>query len=69
MEWRAPATERDICGEGGKGNRDEPKRYAVALCTPHWVPLDVTGDKVCEGQKQTTQQKQADIDKRRRTAS
>lgn len=38
---------------------------AGALCSPCWVPLDVTGDILCEGQKQTTQQKQGDVDERR----
>lgn len=56
-----------IYGNGGNGNKDEPKGSAGALCTPYWVPLDVTGDILCEGQKQTTQQKQADVDKRRHT--
>lgn len=49
------------------GNKDEPKGSAGALCPPYWVPLDVTGDISYEGQKQTTQQKQADVDKRRHT--
>lgn len=40
---------------------------AGALCTAYGVPLDVTGDILCKGQKQTTQQKQADVDKRRHT--
>lgn len=56
-----------IYGNGGNGNKDKPKGCAGALCTAYWVPLDVTGDILCEGQKQTTQQKQADIDKRRHT--
>lgn len=47
-------------------HKGEPKESAGTLCTPYWVPLDVTGDILCEGQKQTTQQKQADIDKCRR---
>lgn len=48
------------------GSRDEPMGSAVAPCTPQWAPLDVTGDKVCKEQKQTTQQKLGDIDKRSR---
>lgn len=50
------------------GDTDRPKRSAVAPCTPQRAPLDVTGDKVCEGQKQATQQKLEDIDKRRRSS-
>lgn len=65
--WRAPAIEGVIYGDGRNGNKDEPRGSTGALCAPYWVPLDVTGDKLCEGQKQTTQQKQADVDKRRRT--
>lgn len=65
--WRAAAIEGVIYGNGGNGNKDEPKGAAGALCTPYWVPLDVTGDILCEGQKQTTQQKRADVDKRRHT--
>lgn len=65
--WRAPAIEGVIYGSGGNGNKDEPKGSTRALCTLYWVPLDVTGDKLCEGQKQTTQQKQADVDKGRHT--
>lgn len=49
----------------GNGNKDEPKGSAGTQCTPYWLPLDVTGDKLCVVQKQTTQQKQADVDKRR----
>lgn len=65
--WRAAAIEGVIYGNGGNGNKDEPRGSAGALCTPYWVPLDVTGDILCGGQKQTTQQKQADVDKRRQT--
>lgn len=65
--WRAAAIEGVIYGNGGNGNKDEPKGSAGALCTPYWVPLDVTGDILWEGQKQTTQQKRADVDKRRHT--
>lgn len=65
--WRAAAIEGVICGNGGNGNKDEPKGSAGAPCTPYWVPLEVTGDILCEGQEQTTQQKQADVDKRRHT--
>ena len=65
---RAAAIERVISGSGGgDGNKDEPKGSAGALCTPYWVPLDVTGDILCEGQKQTSQRKQVDVDKRRHT--
>lgn len=42
-----------------------PWGSAAALCTPHWAPLDVTADILYDGRKQTTQQKQADVDKRR----
>lgn len=49
------------------GNKDEPWGSAGALCTPYWVPFEVTVDILYEGQKQTTQQKQADVDKRRHT--
>lgn len=66
-EVEAAAIKGVIYGNGGNGNKDEPKGSAGALCTPYWVPLDVTGDILCEGQKQTTQQKQADVDKRRHT--
>lgn len=54
-------------GNVGNGNKDKPKGHAGALCTAHRVPLDVAGDTLCEGQKQTAQQKQADVDKRRHT--
>lgn len=56
-----------IYGNGGNGNKAEPWGSSGALCTPYYVLLDVTGDILCEGQKQTTQQKRADIDKRRHT--
>lgn len=65
QRWRAAAIEGVIYGNGGNGNKAEPWGSAGALCTPYYVLLDVTGDILCEGQKQTTQQKQADIDKRR----
>lgn len=45
----------------------KPKGPSWALCTLYRVPLDVTGDILCWGQKQTTQQKQADVDKRSHT--
>lgn len=67
QRWRAAAIEGAIYGNGGNGNKDEPRGSAGTLCTPYWVPLDVTGDILCEGQKQTTQRKQADVDKRRHT--
>lgn len=54
-------------GNVADGNKDRPKGRAGALCTAHGVPLDVAGDILCEGQKQTAQQKQGDVDKRRHT--
>lgn len=53
-----------ICGSGGDGN-GELHRSAMILCTPHRAPLDVTSDKVCKEQKETTQQKQEDSEKGR----
>lgn len=50
---------------GGNGNKDEPREGSGALRGTHQVPLDETGDILCKEQKQTTQQKQADVDKRR----
>lgn len=61
---RIAAIEGVIYDNGRNRNEDEPKGSAGALCTPYWIPLDVTGDILCEGQKQTTQQKQGDVDKR-----
>ncbi len=40
------------------------RECSAAICPPYWPPLDLTGDIWCTQQKQTTQQKPADIDKR-----
>lgn len=50
-----------------KWKQEEFQRSVVVPCTLHWASLDVAGDKVRKEQKQTTQQKQEDIDKRRCT--
>lgn len=48
-----------ICDSAGKGSEVGPRRPAVAPRSPRSprrVPVGVTGDKVCGGQKQTSQQ-------------
>lgn len=53
-------------GKGGNRDKGRPKGGAAALRDTYQVPLDEKGDILCEEQKPTTQQKQADTDKRRR---